>query len=115
MPVIVCKIDNNRNEHWESLILVSLQDIQEVIVLKETHGSICDLQVDTSNASHYSLEEFRNQMLNFVDFTDFQNFLKFSQEKSLFYAVGKWPILEESLKKRNCEGSIFGEEEHRAS
>ena len=105
--MIICEIYNNRDQHWESLVLISLQNVQEVIVLKETHSSVSNLQVDTSNASHNSLEKFRNQMFNFVDFTNFQNFLKFSQEKSLFDAVSKWPVFEETFKKSNCEGSVL--------
>jgi hypothetical protein len=71
--------------------------------------------VDTSNTSDNSLEKFWNEMLNFVYFTDFKNFLKLSQEKSFLNAICKWPILKESVQKWDGKSSIFSQEEHRAS
>ena len=56
MPVIVSQIDYNWYQHWESLIFIGLQDIKEVIVLEEAHGSISDLQVDTTDALDNALE-----------------------------------------------------------
>ena len=80
MPVILSKIDNDWNKHWECLLLVSLQDVQEVIILKEAHCSVSNLKVDTSNALNDSLEKFWNKVLNLVNFTDFKNLLQLSQE-----------------------------------
>ena len=76
--MVLSKVYNDRNKHWESLFLVSLQDIEEVIIFKETHGSISNLKMDTSNTLNNSLEKFWNKMFDFVYFTDFKNFLKFS-------------------------------------
>lgn len=57
MPVVVCEVYNDGDQHGEGLIFIGLQDVQEVVVLEETHGSIGYLQVDTTNAPDYSLEE----------------------------------------------------------
>lgn len=54
--MVVCQINNNWNQHWERLLLVGLQDVQEVVIFKETHCSISNLQMDSSNASDNSLE-----------------------------------------------------------
>jgi hypothetical protein len=71
--------------------------------------------VDTANTSYNSLEESANQAFNFVYFTNFKNFLEFSQEQSLLDAVGEWPVLQEAFQEGNSEGSVLGQEEHGAS
>lgn len=110
--MVVSEVNNDRHEHRESLVLVGLQDVQEVVIFKEAHRSVSHLQVDASNASHDPLEEFRNQMLDFVHFANLQDFLQLSQEKCLLDAVGERPVLEQSLEKCDGESSIFGKEEH---
>ena len=70
MPVVLRQINNDRNQHVESLILVGLQDVQEVVILEEAHSSVSHLQVDTSNAGHDSLEESLDQPRNFVNLAD---------------------------------------------
>ena len=50
------EIDNNWNKHWESLIFVSLKNVQKVIVFKETHCSISNLEMDTANTFNDSFE-----------------------------------------------------------
>jgi hypothetical protein len=99
VPMVVSQVDNNWHQHWEGLVLVGLQNVEEVIVLEEAHSSVSNLQVDASNASHYSLEESLDQVLNLVNFTDFKDFLQLSQEESFLDAVGEWPVSKESLKK----------------
>lgn len=112
MPVIVSKINNNRNQHGEGLIFVGLKNIQEVVVFKEAHSSISYLEMDATNAPNDSLKEFGNQMLNLVNLTDLKHLLQFCQEKSLFDAVGERPVLKETLKKGNSEGSVLSQEKH---
>ena len=113
--MVFCKMANDWYKHGESLILVGLQDVKEIVVLEKAHCSISNLQMDTSNASDDSLEKFWNEMLNFVYFTDFKYFLKLSQEKGFLDAICKWPILKESVQKWDGKCSIFSQEEHRAS
>lgn len=60
MPVVVSKIYDNRDKHGESFVLIVLQDIQEVVVLKEAHGTISNLKMDASNASYDSLKKLRD-------------------------------------------------------
>ena len=75
--MVFSEVDDNWNEHWESLVLISLENIEEVVVLEEAHGSVGDLQVNTTDASNDSLEESWNQVLDLVNFADLQYFLKF--------------------------------------
>lgn len=115
MPVIVSQIDNDGYKHGEGLLLVCLQDVQEVVILKETHSSVSNLQMNAANAPYYSLEQLWNQMLNFVNFTNLQNFLELSQEKGFLNTISEWPVLEQAFQKWNGKSSIFSEEQHRAS
>lgn len=97
MPVIVSKVDNNRDKHRESLILVGFEDVEEVIVFKEAHCSISNLQVNTTNTSNNSLEKLLNQMFDLVDFAHLKNFLKLSQEESFLNAVSEGPVSQETF------------------
>ena len=54
--MVICKIDNDWNQHGEGLVFIGLEDVEEVIILEETHGSISYLQMDATNASDDSLE-----------------------------------------------------------
>ena len=69
------KVNNNWNQHWECLFLVVLEYIKEVIILEEAHSSIGNLKMDTSNTLNNSLEKFDYELINFIDFTYFENFL----------------------------------------
>lgn len=40
VPVIVSQVDDDGHEHGEGLLLVGLQNVKEVVVLKEAHGSV---------------------------------------------------------------------------
>lgn len=101
--MVVGKVHNNRNKHGEGLLLVALQDVQEIVVLEEAHSSVSNLQVDASNASHDSLEKAGNQVLDLVNFADFKNFLKFSEEKGLFDAVSIRPVSEQTVEERDSK------------
>lgn len=114
MPVVVSKVHNDRDKHGEGLIFIGFENVEEVVIFEEAHCSVCNLQVNSTNAPDDSLEELWDQVLYLVNFTHFQNFLQLSQEESLFDAVGKRPVFEKSLQKSNGEGSIFGKEKHGA-
>lgn len=88
------------NQHWEGLFLICLKDIKEIIVLKEAHGPVGNLQMDATNAPDDPLEQFWNQMFYFIYFTNFEHLLKFGKEKRFLDAVGEWPVLQETFKKR---------------
>jgi hypothetical protein len=115
VPMVVCQVDYDRHQHGESLIFISLQNVEEVVVLKEAHGSVCDLKMDSPDASHDSLEESGDQVFNLVDLAHLEYLLEFCQEESLLDAVGKWPVLEESFEQGDSQCSVLGEEEHGAS
>ena len=108
MPMVLGQFNDDWNQHWECLLFVSLQDVEEVVILEEAHCSIRNLEMDTTNASNDSLEKSWDQVFNLVNFTYFKNFLEFSQEESFFDAVCKRPILEKTFKKWNSHGPILG-------
>lgn len=97
--MLVGQLGYHRHKHGEGLVLVGLQDVQEVVVFEEAHCAVSNLQVNTSNASHYSLEEAGDKVLDFVNFAHFQHLLELSQEESLLDAVGEWPVAKESLEE----------------
>jgi len=113
--MIVRKVNNDGYEHWECSIFIGLQNIEEVIVFEETHGSVGNLQMDASNAFDNSFEKLRYEIGYFVNLTDLEDLLKLSQEKGFLDTVGKWPVLKKSLEKRNSQSPVLGKEEHRAS
>ena len=92
--MVLGQIDDDWHKHWESFFLVSLQDIQEVIVLKEAHSSVRNLEMNATNALDDSLEEPRNEMVNLIDLTNLEHFLELSQKERFLDAVGKWPKFE---------------------
>ena len=105
---MLSKIHDNGDEHGEGLVLVGLQDVEEVIVLEEAHGTIGDLKMVSTNGSDDALEEAGNQVLNLLNFANFKDFLKFSQEESFLDAVGKWPVLEEAFEERDSQSAVLG-------
>ena len=115
MPVVLSEVNDDWNEHGEGLVLVGFQNVQKVVIFEEAHSSIGDLEVDAADALDDPLEELVNEVIDFVDFTDFQYLLELSQEEGLLDAIGERPVLEEALKKRDGQSSIFGQEEHGAS
>ena len=60
VPVILRQVNDDWHKHWEGLLLVRLQDVEEVIVFEETHGPVGDLQMDAANALNNSLEKLGN-------------------------------------------------------
>jgi len=70
--------------------------------------------MDTADAFHYPFKKFWNQVLDLIDFTHFQHFLKLGQEQGLLDAVGERPVLEQSFEQWNGEGPILGQEKHGA-
>ena len=113
--MVLSEMNNYRHKHWESLILVGLQNVQKVVILEEAHSSIGNLKMNTANALDDSLEQPWDKVFDLFDFTDLKDLLKLGQEKCFLDAVGKRPVLEQSFKKRNSQSSILGEEEHGAS
>ena len=61
-----------------------------------------------------SLEQLRNEGINFIYLANFEHLLQFCQEQRFFDAVGKRPELEQAFQKRNSQSSIFSQEQHRA-
>ena len=40
MPMILSELNNDRYEDWECLLLVSLEDVEEVVILEEAHRAV---------------------------------------------------------------------------
>jgi hypothetical protein len=57
MPVVISKINNSGNQHWEGLIFISFEYGQEVVILEEAHRPICHLQMSAADTSNDSSEE----------------------------------------------------------
>ena len=71
MPMVFSQINDDWHQHRESLLLVRLENIQEVVIFEEAHRSVSNLKMDASDTFHYPLEQAWNQVLNFVNFADF--------------------------------------------
>jgi hypothetical protein len=71
------QVTNDGNKKWESVRFVSFEDVEEVVVLKETHGSVSDLQMKTRNAFHQPLENFWNVGFKFRNLACFEDFDQF--------------------------------------
>jgi hypothetical protein len=80
------------------LALIGLQDIQEIIVFKEAHCSVGDLQVNATDALYDTLEKAVDQGLNLLNFANFKDFLQLGKEKSFFNAVSERPVLKKAFK-----------------
>ena len=93
VPVMLRKINDDRHEHGERLLLVSLEDVQEVVVLKEAHSSVSNLQMNTANALDDTLEKAGDQSFDLINFANLEDFLKLRQKECLLDAVGKRPKL----------------------
>lgn len=102
VPVVFRQINDNRNQHWESLFFICLQNVQEVIIFKEAHRSIGNLKVDTADTFNNSLEKFWDQTIYFVYFTYLKYLLKLCQEQSFFYTICKRPKFEQTFQQRYC-------------
>jgi hypothetical protein len=113
--VLIGEFSNHRNEHGEGLVLVGLQNVQEVIVLEEAHCAVSNLQVDTSDAAHDSLEQAGHKVLDFIDFAHFQHLLELGKEQSLLDAVCERPVSQKAFEKSYSESAVFSQEQHRAS
>ena len=108
VPMVLSEIVDDWHKHWESFVLVGLQDVQEVVVFEEAHGSVGNLQVISSNGLNNSLEKFRDQFSNLIDLTHLKYLLKLGQEESLLDTVGEWPVLEKAFKKRDGQCAVLG-------
>ena len=47
MPVSFSHVDDDGHKQRESVALVGLEDVEEVVILKEAHGSVSHLQMQS--------------------------------------------------------------------
>lgn len=106
---------NDWDQQGESEGFIVLQDSQEVIIFEETHGSISNLEVWSSNTFNKSLEKFIDKIFQFIDLADLKNLQQLSQEHDLLVRVGEWPISQQSLNQMNGQGWVLAEEQHGTS
>lgn len=110
--MVLSEVDDDGNEQGESLLLISLENGQEVIVLEEAHGSVGHLQMGATDASHYPSEELSDERLDLVHLAHFEDLLELGEEQSLLHTVSEGPELKETFQQRDCKVTIFGEEKH---
>lgn len=106
---------NDWDQQGESEGFIVLQDSQEVIIFEETHGSISNLEVWSSNTFNKSLEKFIDKIFQFIDLADLKNLQQLSQEHDLLVRVGEWPISQQSLNQMDGQGWVLAEEQHGTS
>lgn len=94
MPVSVSHMTDNGDKQWESVGLVSFQNIEEVVVLKEAHGPVCNLQVKSRDALDQSFKDPRDVWFKLPDFACFEYFNEFGDEHDFLGGISKWPIFE---------------------
>ena len=97
VPVRVSQFVNDWHKHGECLVLVCLQNVKEVVVFKEAHRSVSNLQMISTNRFDDALEETRNQVLDFFDFAHLENLLQLRQEECFLDAVGEGPVFEQTF------------------
>ena len=56
MPMVFSELNNDGYEYGEGLILVSLEYVEEVVILEETHRTVSYLKVVPTNAFRYALK-----------------------------------------------------------
>ena len=69
--MVLGQVDDDGHEHWESLVLVRFEDVKEVVVLKEAHRAVSNLQMVAADALNNTFEETGDQVLNSLNLTDF--------------------------------------------
>jgi len=80
VPVLVGQLGDHWHQHREGLVLVGLENVEEVVVLEEAHGSVRHLQVYPADALDDPLEKAGDQVLDFVDLADFEDLLELCEE-----------------------------------
>ena len=56
MPMVFSELNNDRYEDGESLVFVSLENVEEVVILEEAHRAVSYLQMIPTNAFRYALK-----------------------------------------------------------
>jgi len=80
VPVVLSQMHNNGHQHGECFLLVGFENVQEIVILEEAHGSVSNLQMDSSDALHDPLEQLADERLHLVDLAHLEDLLQFSQE-----------------------------------
>ena len=97
MPVILGQVNDDWHQHREGLLLISLKNIEEIVILKETHGSIGNLQVNATNTFYNPLKKTRNQWFDLVYLTNLEYLLQFSQEQGFLNTISEWPVPQQTF------------------
>ena len=71
MPMVLSQVHNNWDKHWEGFLFVGFKNVEEIVILKEAHSSISNLQMDATNALDDSFEKFWDQVFDFVNLAYF--------------------------------------------
>ena len=85
---------NDWNEHGEDNRLISPKNLQEIIILKETHSPISNLQMRSRDTPDKPLKQLWDIRLKLLHVTDLKDLRQLRQEHGLFCAVSERPVSE---------------------
>lgn len=112
MPMCVSNLADDRHQEGEGEVLVTLEDGEEVIVLEEAHGPVCNLKVWSCDTFDQSLEEFWDEGFEFGDLAHLQHFKELVEEHDLLGRVGEGPIAQQTFHEKGGKCWVLREEEH---
>jgi len=110
--MVLGKVDNNWHQHRECFILIRLQDVEEVVILKEAHRAVGNLQMVSTNRFDNALEKAWDQMLNLFHLAHLKHFLQLRQEQRLLNTVCEGPEFQQAFEERDRQSSVLCQEQH---
>lgn len=76
VPMCVGKASDHRDDHGKSGLLVHFEDVEEIVVLEEAHGSVCDLKVTSGNALDDPFKDLRHEHAQLIGLAHLQDLLQ---------------------------------------
>jgi hypothetical protein len=108
-------VDDDWDQERESVALVCLENVEEVVVFEEAHSAISNLEVKSRDALDQSLKDLGNVGLKFLHFAGLQDLNEFADEHNFLGGVGEGPVLDEPIEEEQTQRWVFGQEQHGAS
>jgi hypothetical protein len=108
-------VNNDRNEQWEGIALVGFEDIQEVVVLEEAHGSIGYFKMNPRNACYQAFEDLGDVGLQVLDFTGLKHLGQFRDEHDFLGGIRERPVFDQAVEQEQTKRGVLRQEEHGAT
>jgi hypothetical protein len=108
-------VNDDRNEQWEGIALVGFEDIQEVVILEEAHGSIGYLKMKPRNAFYQAFEDLGDVGLQALHLTGLKHLDQFRDEHDFLGGIRERPVLDQAVEQEQTERGVLGQEEHGAT